>query len=356
MVRWLTRWPQARQMLTLFAGAAMIAILMSTQLLFQLFVWRNWSAADIAVAWLAVARDRLVVAMMIAAMLACFGWARRTAFSWRIWRSMLAVVLGSALGELMLLKLAIGDEREDCASILGRILRWGVAGGAVAVMLHLWRSRADLAARAEETRIEEAQARRLAASVQAEMLQRQIEPHFLFNTLGTIRSLRNSNPEHSQYLLSRLLEYMSATLCCTIGQQTTGGEEIELILAYLDLCASRMQGRLIVHCEACEHVAGYRIPPLMLATLAENAIKHGIFPMQEGEIIIAAAVKNGALEISLTDDGVGLTGDMGHGLGLTNISERLHLIYGPAARLRLVSQSPRGTCAVVRIPEPGASR
>ncbi len=355
-VRRLTRWPQTRQTLILLAGAATIATLMSTQMLFQLFVWRNWSAADIVLAWLAIARNRLVVAMMIAVMLAAFGWGRSAGAGWRTWRPVLAVLVGSALGELLLLVLGIGDEREDCASMLGRVLRWGVAGGMVAAILHLWRSRADLAAQSEETRIEEAQARRLAASVQAEMLQRQIEPHFLFNTLGTIRSLRDSDPEQSQYLLSRLLDYVSATLCCVAGQQTTLGEEIKLVRAYLDLCASRMQGRLNVRYEAPDDLNQYSIPPLILATLAENAIKHGIFPRQGGEITIGASVTNGALEVALSDDGVGLTGEMGHGLGLTNIAERLHLIYGPAAQLRLFAQLPRGTRAVVSIPETAARR
>ncbi len=355
-IRRLIGWPPAGQTLILLVGAATIAILMSTQMLCQPFVWRNWNGTDVVVAWLVIARDRLVVAMMIAVMLAALGWGRTAGTSWRIWRAVLAVLLGSASGELMLLMLGIGDEREDWASMLGRVLRWGIAGGAVAVIVHLWRSRADLAAQAEETRIEEAQARRLAASVRAEMLQRQIEPHFLFNTLGTIRSLRDRDPAQSQYLLSRLLDYMSATLCDVAGHQTTLGEEIDLVLAYLDLCASRLQGRLTVRCEASEAVTGYGIPPLILATLAENAIKHGIFPRQGGEISIAASVKDGLLEVALTDDGVGLAGEMGRGLGLTNIAERLQLIYGPAARFRLLAQAPRGTCAVVSIPAPAARR
>ena len=149
---------------------------------------------------------------------------------------------------------------------------------------------------------------------------------------------------------------MSATVCDMGSRQTTLGEEIKLVLAYLDLCASRMRGRLTVRCEASEDLTGYSIPPLILATLAENAIKHGIFPRQGGEITIGASVKNGALEVALTDDGVGLAAEMGHGLGLANIAERLQLIYGPAARLRLFARMPRGTCAVVSIPMAAARR
>nr|WP_321985701.1 histidine kinase [uncultured Lichenicoccus sp.] len=327
---------------------------MSTQMLFQAFVWRNWSAADILVAWLAIARDRLVVALMIAAMLVALGRSPRPDAGGQVGRTVLAVLLGAAMGELALVVLGIDDDREDLMSIIGRVLRWGVLGGAAATMVQLWRSRTDLAAQANETRIEEAQARRLAASVQTEVLQRQIEPHFLFNTLATIRSLRDSDPEQGQHLLSRLLDYMSSTLSCVDGRRTTLGEEIELVLAYLDLCASRMHGRLTVRCDAAAEVTGYSLPPLMLATLAENAIKHGIFPRQQGSITIEAGVRGGMFEVALTDDGVGLTGEMGHGLGLTNIAERLRLIYGPAAQLRLLAQSPRGTRAVVSIPEAAA--
>ncbi len=356
LARGFGRWPPMRQTLIVFAGAATIALLMSTQMLFQPFVWRDWSVGDIAVAWVAIARDRLVVALMIAAMLAGMGCDGRTGAGVPIARTVVAVLLGSALGELALMLLGDGDDRPDVASMLGRVLRWGIVAGAAALTLHLWRSRADLAAQAEEARIEEAQARRLAASVQTEMLQRQIEPHFLFNTLGTIRSLRDSDPGHGQHLLSRLLDYMSATLSCADGQQSTLGDEIKLVLAYLDLCASRMQGRLTVRCDAAAELAGCGIPPLILATLAENAIKHGIFPRQGGEITIGARVRDGVLEVALDDDGVGLTGEMGHGLGLTNIAERLRLIYGPSAQLRLFARQPCGTRAVVSIPRPAVRR
>lgn len=350
------RWPHMRQALILFAGATAIAILMSTQMLFQPFVWRNWSIGDIALAWLAIAGDRLVVALMIAAVLVGMGCNRRTGADVAIARTVLAVLIGSALGEAALMMLGGGDDREDVASVLGRVLRWGIVACAAAVILHLWRSRADLAAQAEEARRGDVQARRLAASVQTEMLQRQIEPHFLFNTLGTIRSLRDSDPRHGQHLLSRLLDYMSATLSCADGQKTTLGDEIKLVLAYLDLCASRMQGRLTVRCETAADLAGCSVPPLILATLAENAIKHGIFPKGGGEIMIGASVREGMLELALSDDGAGLTGEIGNGLGLTNIADRLRLIYGPSAQLRLVARQPRGTHAVVSFPVSAAVR
>ncbi len=338
-----------RRLVALMGWAIAVAVLMSTEFLFQPFIWRNFAPSEILPGWLEIARDRIVVAMTIALLLALVerrSWTGR----WRFLPYLLAVVVGAATGEALLSWFTPQEDRQDIVSLMGRILRWSIVGGAIATMVEVWRSGAELAAAAEESRIEEAQARRLAASSQLEMLRRQIEPHFLFNVLATIRRLQETDPQQGQHVLERLLHYMSATLAETTDRRSSLRDEIDLVQAYLDVCASRMTGRLNVITEAPEALMGLSFPPLVLATLAENAIKHGVFPQNGGVITLSARRDGDILEVAVSDDGAGLKSEGGGGMGLANIVERLRLLYGPTASLSLRPNAPRGVRAVIRIP------
>ena len=330
--------------------ALAVAALMSTEFLFQPFIWRNFYLSGILAAWRAIAQDRVIVATTIAVLLALVGeW--KAAKRWGVLPYVAAVMVGATIGEAILSWLSPQEDRHDILSLAGRILRWSVVGGAIAIMVHVWRSGAELAAAAEESRIAEAQARRLAASSQLEMLRRQIEPHFLFNTLATVRRLQETDPERGQHVLGRLFDFMAATLGEAADQTSSLGEEIDLVLAYLEVCASRMTGRLLVYTEADAALSAAEFPPLVLATLAENAIKHGVFPRDGGAITVQARKDGDMVEVTLADDGLGLSGEGGGGgLGLANIIERLRLLYGPSASLKLTANVPRGVRAVVRIP------
>ena len=145
------------------------------------------------------------------------------------------------------------------------------------------------------------------------MLRRQIEPHFLFNVLATIRRLHETDPQQGQYVLGRLFQYMSATLDEAPEQRSSLGDEIDLVKAYLDVCVSRMTGRLEVVIQAPVSLSGLSFPPLALATLAENAIKHGVFPQNGGVITLSARMQGDMLEVTLSDDGAGLNGEGGGG-------------------------------------------
>jgi LytS/YehU family sensor histidine kinase len=112
-----------------------------------------------------------------------------------------------------------------------------------------------------------------------------------------------------------------------------------------------MGGRLTVCCEVPAELQSRPFPPLILATLAENAIKHGIFPQGGGTVWITARLLPAKLEVDLADDGVGFTQESGSGLGLANVTERLRLLYGPNAIVRLEANTPRGVRASVRIPD-----
>src|ERR1700760_2300578 len=165
-----------RRTLFIFGGAAGAAILMSTQLLSQPFVWRNWEVTEILQAWLDLLWDRLVVAMTMAAMLATVG---QTRLGPSLPRYVLAVSGGAALGEWMLLNYGTLEDRPDL--VLGRFVQWTVLGCAIAGVLHFWRAEAALTTAAQQSRIEAAQSRRLAATMRLGILRQQIEPHFLLN-------------------------------------------------------------------------------------------------------------------------------------------------------------------------------
>jgi len=322
---------------------------MSTEFLAQPFIWRNFELDSIFAGWLSIWRDRLAVAWTLAICLALVprirgGWATELV------PYLAAVVLGAALGETVLTAMVPEDERQTLIFLIGRVLRWTVVGGAIATIIQFWRSGLELAAKAEQSRVRAARLRRSAASAELEMLRRQIEPHFLFNTLATVRRLCETDPEQSRFLLDRLFQFLSATMSDPSSRPSRLEDEVALVSAYLDVCASRMGGRLkvAIHIEpGLERVA---FPPLVLATLAENAMKHGIFPQNGGMIEIRATRGEGVIDVALIDDGVGFSGEDGGGLGLANIVERLRLLYGERGELRLRANTPKGVSALVRIP------
>jgi signal transduction histidine kinase len=339
-----------------FVCAVVLAVLLSTEFLFQPFVWRNYELSEILSAWLMVARDRVIVALPLATALAIQARVRVAGPGRRAVLLAVAILVGAGLGEWLLALVDTDDRQQDMAALIGNIVRWSLVGMAVATTIYLWRAAAELSAATGEAAADAARLRRLAAASRIEALQRQIEPHFLFNTLATIRSLHGTDPDRGQQLLGRLLQLMSATLGCrqregSPGGGTTLGGEIELVLAYLDVCAARMQGQLIVRRDVSERLLDLDFPALALSTLAENAMKHGMASRDNGTILISAEQQGDALVVAVSDDGAGFTGKAGgSGIGLANIAERLRLLYGLSAGVRLQSNPGGGVRASLHIP------
>ena len=345
------KWPKGAYYHALipFVWATIVATGLSTEFLFQAFIWRNFDLGSIFAGWLSIWRDRLVVSWTLAA---CLSLTPRLRGGWalQLVPFLAAVVFGAALGETILGVLTPDDQRQSASVWLGRVLRWTLVGSAIAIIIHFWRSALGLAAESEESRVRAASLRRSAASSELEMLRRQIEPHFLFNTLATIRRLCDTDPDQSRLLLSRLLQFLSATIGEDPERPSRLADEIELVAAYLEVCASRMGGRLTFAFDIEPDLEELAFPPLVLATLAENAIKHGIFPQNGGSIQVLARRSDGSVEVSVVDDGAGLTGESGSGIGLANIVERLRLLYGSHGELRLRANHPKGVIATVRLP------
>jgi signal transduction histidine kinase len=184
------------------------------------------------------------------------------------------------------------------------------------------------------------------------LLQAQVEPHFLFNTLSNVRRLAQTDPGAGRTMLAQLTRYLRAALPRMREHETTLADEIELVRAYLGLQQVRMGARLETSIDAPPALLEARVPPMMLATLVENAIKHGIAPLAEGGAIrISAQKADGALKLTVADTGRGLAAAAsGTGVGLANIRARLAALYGERADLRLEANAPRGVAAIITLP------
>jgi len=189
-------------------------------------------------------------------------------------------------------------------------------------------------------------------NLQAELklLQAQVEPHFLFNTLANVRHLVQSGSPQSLQMLDHLIHYLRTSLPDIRSDSTTLGREAELARAYLEIMRMRMGGELAFSIDIAPELAGQPFAPLMLMTLVENAVKHGIVPNGRGEVRIAARRNGDRIEAEVRDDGRGLGGTLGRGLGLTNVRERLRALYGDRASLALESAETGGTVARLEIP------
>jgi LytS/YehU family sensor histidine kinase len=154
-------------------------------------------------------------------------------------------------------------------------------------------------------------------------------------------------------MLANFIDYLRRVLPMLECSEVALRDEISLIRAYLAVIQSRMAGRLAVTIEVPGNLGTVRVPPLMVATLVENAIKHGLAPLPSGGIIsVTASSNNGLLELVVADNGVGLKAESsgGAGIGLYNVRARLATLYGAQATLQVQANRPTGVCATIRLP------
>jgi len=232
-------------------------------------------------------------------------------------------------------------------------LRWGLPAVVLAAVaeVHERAIRTQAAAHAEEQ--SRLQLSRDETEQQLALLQAQIEPHFLFNVLGSVRRLYRTQPQAGAHTAASLLRYLREALPQLRNQHANLGHELELVRAYLDLFQVRMGERLGYTIEADRSLHDREFPPMLLVTLVENAIKHGIEPSGTGGHVTVRARRNGeTVEVAVLDDGVGFGGTAtdGTGVGLANVRRQLKARYGSAARLMLESREPHGASAILVIP------
>jgi len=186
------------------------------------------------------------------------------------------------------------------------------------------------------------------------LLQAQIEPHFLFNTLSNVLSLIDTDPVKGKTMLSDLIRYLRTSLSRTLPNTTTLGQEMEMVQTYLSIQQVRMGARLSFVIDLPDTLSGYPLPPMLLQPLVENAIKHGLDPLVEGgEVLVGASEGDGTVRITIADTGAGLSSYEQAGIGLANVRERIRLIYGDEGRLILEENIPHGVRAIIEVPRNG---
>jgi len=188
------------------------------------------------------------------------------------------------------------------------------------------------------------------------LLQAQVEPHFLYNTLASAQLLTRSDPPGADAMLGNLIVYLRHSLPKAGDGLSSIGTELERARAYLDIAKIRMGERLSLRIEAPDGVTGAGFPAMMLQTLVENAIKHGLEPKSGGGTVWIQVRSAGAsLVVTVADDGRGFcAGSGGTGIGLHNVRERLRLMYGEAATFVIGENFPVGVAATITVPLSGA--
>jgi hypothetical protein len=188
-----------------------------------------------------------------------------------------------------------------------------------------------------------------------QMMQAQVEPHFLFNTLASVEYLIETNPPRASAMQRSLIQYLRAVLPQMRDNVvvTNLGREVDMVKAYLNLLKMRMEERLTVDMQIPDSLRDAAFPPMMLQSTVENAIKHGLECKPEGGTLqVRAEVAHNRLRVVVTDDGVGF-GVMpsdGTGLGLPTIRERLKLLFGDQGNLHIATNSPCGVIATIEVP------
>ena len=210
---------------------------------------------------------------------------------------------------------------------------------------------------AEDAAGREAMERQL-VQARLQVLQAQVEPHFLFNTLAAVDYLIETDPARASQMQKALITYLRGALPQMRQESSTLGREMRLVRSYLELIKMRIEERLDLQYEVPAELETAEFPPMMLQSLVENAIKHGIEPKPEGgRVTVAARAQKGQLVVEVRDTGVGIVDldkleapTSGTGIGLQNIRERLAMLYGGRAHLSLMSDSNTGTTVRIAVP------
>ena len=297
----------------------------------------------------------LAVGLLICFVSAFYGWRK---FRGPLgWKKLAGIVALAALGAMVgggMATLSTGRSIPLDPESLRRMLAVGLLVGlalamgiAAVVSMRMREARqreARLAAEAEREKLS-----RQGAQAELKLLQAQVEPHFLFNTLANLRFLVQTGSPDALAMLDHLIHYLRTALPEIRAEGSTVGREVELARAYLEILRIRMGGALEIETFVEPALEREPIPPLMVMTLVENAIKHGIAPRGRGRVVVRASAIGRGVRIAVEDDGRGIVEPIGRGVGLANIRERLRGLFGDRARLELASREGGGTVAAIEI-------
>ena len=275
---------------------------------------------------------------------------------WKVFTIFVGLVLGGAVVGFIVGNVQMGRpladfSTEKAARAIAIALALGfLLAGLLVGVAHLRLREAEQAALRLEAEAERERLARQGAQAELKLLQAQVEPHFLFNTLSNLRYLVQTGSRDALPMLDHLIHYLRTALPEIRTDTSTLGREVELARAYLEIMKLRMGGALEFEIDLPAAIGSHPLPPLMVMTLVENAIKHGVAPLGKGRIVLRARESGGTMRIEVEDDGRGLAGPIGRGVGLGNIRERLRALHGERARLELKAREPRGTVAAIEVP------
>lgn len=217
------------------------------------------------------------------------------------------------------------------------------------------KKKAEAEAQVANAAAERESMQRQLSEAKMQMMQAQVEPHFLFNTLASVEHLIETDPPRASAMQRSLIKYLRAVLPQMRENKLTStlGSESDMVVAYLALLKMRMEERLTVDFDVTEGLRTAAFPPMMLQSMVENAIKHGLEGKPEGGYLkVRAEVAHSKLRVTVTDNGLGFGAkpSTGTGLGLTNIRERLKLLHGDQASLKIEPNQPSGVIAIIEVP------
>ena len=274
--------------------------------------------------------------------------------------TVIAVGLAAPLGTLIIYLAAVGGRASDFFGSEPRISGFIITAGTALVLGLLITLTAQLREREARARtltleleLERSRLEKQAVDARLALLQAQIEPHFLFNTLANVQALVESNSPRAADVLKSLIAYLRAAMPRLHEREATLGDELVLVRAYLELMQMRMPDRLQWHIAVPPELAAQRFPAMALLTLVENAVRHGIDPSVDGgRIEIGASGDPPGQRLWVRDNGVGMADDAAPGTGLNNLRARLAAFFGPAAALHLSEVQPHGLQAEITLPTP----
>ena len=271
-----------------------------------------------------------------------------------------AIVVGSLLGTI-LAGLVKGRGLDEMLGerLYGVMITMalGIGFGCVVVAMFILREKhARDQARFHRTESERHQLEKSLLEAKLQLMQAQIEPHFLFNTLANVQHLVENDPPEASRMLESLIQYLRAALPQMRESRTILQREVGMARAFLEIQRVRMGSRLEFAIDVPDALLCKPFPPMMLISLVENAVKHGVDPCCEcSSITIGAAESDGVLRVWVEDTGEGIKPKAGGGVGLSNIRDRLKALYGTSARLVIEERQPRGVVASIEVPAASAA-
>jgi sensor histidine kinase YesM len=276
-------------------------------------------------------------------------------------RLLIATLVGAFIGLVLVIvvkRYTLESIREMPGSFVFNLLAAFITGCALGLMFYVKRRDARAAAAMHKADAERHLLSKQAVEAELKLMQAQVEPHFLFNTLASVHYLTETDPPKATALLGHLIDYLRAALPELRARSSTLGREFALADAYLRILGMRLGPRLRFVIDLPHELRDHPFPPNLVISLVENAIRHGIEPSRDGGSVTLSAAREGdALVVCVADTGCGLgaSSNPGQGVGLANLRERLAALYGTRGHFAIQPAATRGSRATITIPSETAT-